>query len=1214
MKKKSLKLLASLMAVGFSVSMLSACDNILDFLQNSSNSSSSSVDEKDWGEIWENWGKDDWLDGDYEEYDPSQNYNKIDWTAKYPGLKSDKATDVTPSMTIYESQHVQLVQAEKAILSGAAKVENGHHVGYFQDGASVTWTVQSEVERNMLLVVNTSSPESENRYGLSMLDSYVVSVNGQDVDVSDGWIKSTKDWNTFVENVLGECKLQKGENVIRIQSTGGTNLDYLKLIPEGALSDEELIVQIPGIKYTSNGLKLEAEEMEYAGADVYNQGSGGILGSTSSATSVSAFIEASEESQVQFVLNGLFRVDDGSYPANAAQRFSLKLNGQEVDLSGAMLNGIGDLDNWYKEPYTNNKLAEITLKKGTNEIEFSLKTGEINLDYFKFLPLGMDVDAEIVTSYDNTYSDGLKVQVEDTKHSGATVQQAASGKILGITSTATNLEFVLKAEKATNVEFILNGLFRVDDNYSGIAGDRFVLIVNDTEVDLSAKTLIGSENLEQWWVGTYSSNSFGNIALKEGENIIQLSLKTGEINLDYIQFKQAACEHEFATEWTTDGEYHWHEVLCGHDEAVEKLPHDWKDATCTEAKTCKTCGKTEGNALGHDEVEHKGQAATCTEKGWKEYVTCTRCDYTTYEEIPATGHTDEDSNYRCDDCGIALCTEHNEEILPAQKATCTESGLTEGKKCSVCGEILVEQTVVSALGHTEETVAGKAATCMEAGLTDGKKCSVCGETLVEQEEISALGHTEEVLPSKEPNYTEVGLTEGKKCSVCGETLVAQEVIPALAYKYADGLKVEVENTTYINSYTQTGYGTGVILGGTSDQTKVSFIVEATESQTVEFVLNALIKVDASYSGVTGDRFALTVNGKEVDLSTKTLLGSDNESEWWKGLFTNNSFGNIMLQEGENLIVLSLKTDEMNLDYISFVAEGSEIEDPYAYDYSDGMKVELEETNFGDATVQNGASGKILGITSSATKLEFSIVTEEETTVELFLNGLFKVGDGYSEIAGERFVLTVNDVTVDLSAKTLLGSDNEEMWWLGAYTTNSFGNITLQKGKNTINLALKTNEINLDYIQLITEGSVIEDPYTYDYSDGMKVEVEETNFSGATVQNGASGKILGITTSATKLTFTVVTEEETTVELFLNGLFKVDDSYSGIAGERFVLTVNDVAVDLSAKTLLGSDNEEKWWLGAYTTNSFGNITLQKGKNTINLALKTNEINLDYIQLN
>ena len=41
--------------------------------------------------------------------------------------------------------------------------------------------------------------------------------------------------------------------------------------------------------------------------------------------------------------------------------------------------------------------------------------------------------------------------------------------------------------------------------------------------------------------------------------------------------------------------------------------------------------------------------------------------------------------------------------------------------------------------HTEETVAGKAATCTEAGLTDGKKCSVCGETIVAQEEIPA-GH------------------------------------------------------------------------------------------------------------------------------------------------------------------------------------------------------------------------------------------------------------------------------------------------------------------------------------------------------------------------------------------------------------------------------------------------------------------------------------------
>ena len=42
--------------------------------------------------------------------------------------------------------------------------------------------------------------------------------------------------------------------------------------------------------------------------------------------------------------------------------------------------------------------------------------------------------------------------------------------------------------------------------------------------------------------------------------------------------------------------------------------------------------------------------------------------------------------------------------------------------------------------HTEVTIEGKAPTCTEAGLTDGVKCADCGEILVAQEEIPALGH------------------------------------------------------------------------------------------------------------------------------------------------------------------------------------------------------------------------------------------------------------------------------------------------------------------------------------------------------------------------------------------------------------------------------------------------------------------------------------------
>ena len=69
-------------------------------------------------------------------------------------------------------------------------------------------------------------------------------------------------------------------------------------------------------------------------------------------------------------------------------------------------------------------------------------------------------------------------------------------------------------------------------------------------------------------------------------------------------------------------------------------------------------------------------------------------------------------------------------------ATCTEVGV-EARSCE-CGE--TETREIPALGHTEEAIPGKEATCTETGLTEGKKCSVCGKITVAQEEIPALGH------------------------------------------------------------------------------------------------------------------------------------------------------------------------------------------------------------------------------------------------------------------------------------------------------------------------------------------------------------------------------------------------------------------------------------------------------------------------------------------
>ena len=66
--------------------------------------------------------------------------------------------------------------------------------------------------------------------------------------------------------------------------------------------------------------------------------------------------------------------------------------------------------------------------------------------------------------------------------------------------------------------------------------------------------------------------------------------------------------------------------------------------------------------------------------------------------------------------------------------------MTEGTKCSVCGEILVPQETVDATGHTNETIPAVAPKCEETGLTAGVKCSVCGEILVPQETVEATGH------------------------------------------------------------------------------------------------------------------------------------------------------------------------------------------------------------------------------------------------------------------------------------------------------------------------------------------------------------------------------------------------------------------------------------------------------------------------------------------
>ncbi|MBQ3356903.1 MAG: S-layer homology domain-containing protein [Oscillospiraceae bacterium] len=176
---------------------------------------------------------------------------------------------------------------------------------------------------------------------------------------------------------------------------------------------------------------------------------------------------------------------------------------------------------------------------------------------------------------------------------------------------------------------------------------------------------------------------------------------------------------------------------------------------------------------------------TCTRDGEVIY-TCLRCGETKTEYLPAPGH--------------------REIVTYGRAATCTESGMTDGITCAVCGAVLQEQTEIPALGHNVVTDPAVTQTCTTDGKTEGSHCSRCGTVFVAQVITPATGHDYRAQEVKAtclaPGYTEY------TCANCGDSY-RQSFTPLADHIWSEGTVTlaPTEHSTGKITYTCTVCGT-----------------------------------------------------------------------------------------------------------------------------------------------------------------------------------------------------------------------------------------------------------------------------------------------------------------------------------------------------------------------------------------------------------------------
>lgn len=176
---------------------------------------------------------------------------------------------------------------------------------------------------------------------------------------------------------------------------------------------------------------------------------------------------------------------------------------------------------------------------------------------------------------------------------------------------------------------------------------------------------------------------------------------------------------------------------------------------CIDQGKCSYCGYP---GVGFTPY-HAFEAFANGTHHWKE---CTECGEKTNEGLHSAPCSAPD---KCQECGgvfDAITLSHTEVVDEAVAPTCTETGLTEGKHCSVCGYETVPRQIISKLYHKWNLTSSTPATCTESG-NERYDCSRCGYYYVDRP--APLGHQfDEYLSQMDGTHMAI-------CALCDQGVV-----------------------------------------------------------------------------------------------------------------------------------------------------------------------------------------------------------------------------------------------------------------------------------------------------------------------------------------------------------------------------------------------------------------------------------------------------------